>query len=207
MSNGDSVYHRCQHETRPAKETLLTLPPPHRAPCLPPTENINVRGGLWLSHLKCFWHLPSRDTTGGEKLLLTHPSKESGVAPKPPDPSCTVARLDVSPFTTSCLRLQPRHKLQHCLFTYTNANTVNTEAAQLSFSFTSFSNITGEQLHRQDTERKGKAGIGGPVQFTHCISSLRACVTVRCQTGVNRAALISTNMQKDLVHMTCHMKK
>lgn len=28
MSNGFSVYHHCQRETRPAKKTLLTLPPP-----------------------------------------------------------------------------------------------------------------------------------------------------------------------------------
>lgn len=35
-----------------------------------------------------------------QKLLLTRPSKEGGVTPKPPDPCCTVARLDVSLFTT-----------------------------------------------------------------------------------------------------------
>ena len=58
----------------------------------------------------------------GQVLLLTHPSKEGGGATKPPDPSCTGARLDVRLFTTSCLH--PHQKLQlPCLFIYANTHT------------------------------------------------------------------------------------
>lgn len=60
--------------------------------------------------------------------------KENRVAPKPPDPNCKVARLDVIPFTSSCLRPQPHRKLPDCLFTYTYDHTVNTVKAPLSFT-------------------------------------------------------------------------
>ncbi|CAB1438526.1 unnamed protein product [Pleuronectes platessa] len=42
--------------------------------------------------------------------------------------------------------------------------------------------------------------------FSELFSISRSCELVY-QTGVNRAALISTNMQKDLLRMTRHMKK
>lgn len=62
----------------------------------------------------------------GQELLLTHVSKEGGVAPKPPDPSCTVARLDVSPFYNwlSETAAPPKKKKTqlHCLLTYTNTH-------------------------------------------------------------------------------------
>lgn len=38
----------------------------------------------------------------GQKLLLTHPSKWGGVAPKPRDPCSAAAGLDDSLFTTVC---------------------------------------------------------------------------------------------------------
>lgn len=57
MSNGFNVHQHCQHATRPAKKTVLTSTPPHThthtmlSACLP-SENINVRGGLWFAHFE-----------------------------------------------------------------------------------------------------------------------------------------------------------
>lgn len=112
--------------------------------------------------------------------------KEGGVAPKPS--TCTVASLYVGLFRISCLRLQPHQKIQ------------------LRFLFNCNFPLYQVKHYRKKEGKKGTA-IQGPVQSTHCISSFWPCGTARCQTGVNRAALISTNMQKDLLHMTCHMKK
>lgn len=74
MSNGFSVYHHCQHKTRPTKETIAYIATPHHAPCSPPSENINVGGGLWFAHLKRSWQWPWQDTPGA----AVYPSIEKG---------------------------------------------------------------------------------------------------------------------------------
>lgn len=157
MSNGFSVYHHCQHETRPAKKTLLTLPPPTMLPTCLHLKILMSEGDYGLHIWSGLGTDPHR-TLLGQELLLTHPSKEGGVAPKPHDPSCTVARLDVSLFTTSCLTLQPHQKLQLlCPFTYTKTHMVNTAKAQLSL-------LLGKTSQEKKREKKGtETATQGPV--------------------------------------------
>lgn len=101
MSNGFSVYHHCQHKTRPTKETIAYIATPHHAPCSPPSENINVRGGLWFAHLKRSWQRPWQDTPGA----AVYPSIEKG---------CCGAKaywfyLHDSKYV-SCLRRKPKYE-------------------------------------------------------------------------------------------------
>lgn len=110
--------------------------------------------------------------------------KEGGVAPKPS--TCTMASLYVGLFRISCLRLQPHQKIQ------------------LRFLFNCNFPLYQVKHYRK---KEGKKRYSNPrTCIVYTLHQLLLALWYR-QTGVNRAALISTNMQKDLLHMTCHMKK
>lgn len=92
MSNGFSIYHHCQHKTRPTKETIAYIATPHHAPCSPPSENIMSEGDYGLHIWSGLGNDPDRTL---QERLFTDPLKKGVVAPKPTDSTCMTANMSV----------------------------------------------------------------------------------------------------------------
>lgn len=138
----------------------------------------------------------------GQKLLLTHPSKRGGVAPKPRDPCSTAAGLDNSLFTTVC-DCSPS---KTCIYIASSLSLIHFKITTLTYWVKHHWKKKKFKKKKGDTQTSiygEEDRIQGDPFNLHTTSAPH--VTARCQTGVNRATLISTNMQKDLLRMTCRI--